>query len=193
MRPDEVVLQRATFNPKVRDYWLLSGAVLLITTCVFSPLVIVWFLVGRAITQRYLDRMSCVLTERTLKVSKGLFVRVEKTVPLDKITDLGMVQGPIMRIFDVEALSIETAGSSGAGASLVQLAGIEGAREFRDAVLEQRDRITLEGPSARPLAAGAPAPGAESSAPQAKDHALLSEIRDGLGRIEALMRERRES
>lgn len=189
MRADEVILREAEFNPKVRDYWLLSGAIGLFATCIFSPLAILWYILGRPLVQRYLDRMSCILTDKTLKVQKGIFTRVEKSVPLDKITDLGMVQGPIMRLFGVEALSIETAGggTGPGGASQVQLAGILDAREFRDAVLEQRDRVAIEN---RQSILGAPSAAAPAAEAQGADVSVLEDIRASLGRIEEMMRER---
>ena len=58
-------------------------------------------MMGMWLTGRYLERMECILTKRTLIVRMGFFVRVEKTIPLDKITDLGMVEGPLMRVFDI--------------------------------------------------------------------------------------------
>ena len=178
---DDHIIRDAQFNPRVRSYWLLGGTLGLAATIVGIVLVPVWIIAGRWITGRYLDRMSCTLTERTLKVRKGLLVRVEKTVPLDKITDLGLVQGPIMRYFDVEAISIETAGQSGTG-PLVRLAGIVDARGFRDAVLRQRDLIAAEATDERtrtmPVMTGTPTVGAGAEA-------LLADIRDTLRRIES--------
>ena len=98
---EETYIQKAEFNPKVCTYWLLSGAIILTATIVGIPLLILWFPIGFAFTKRYLDRMECLLTDKALKVKKGIFVRIEKTIPLEKITDMGMVQGPIMRCFDL--------------------------------------------------------------------------------------------
>ena len=117
---DDRVLLEAEFNPNVKTYWLLSGVIILLVCVVTIPLIPVWWILGMAFTDRYLSSLSCVLTERNLKVSKGVFVRQEKTVPLEKITDLGLVQGPIMRHLELEALSVETAGGTTAGA-LVQM------------------------------------------------------------------------
>ena len=181
---DERVLLEAEFNPKVCTYWLLSGGLILAVSVVGLPLAPLWFIVGTALTRRYLDRMACILTDRSLKVSKGWLVRVEKTVPLDKITDLGMVQGPIMRWLDIEALSIETAGQSSQGA-LVRMTGIRNARGFRDAVLRQRDAVATR--------LGAPAEGEAPGAPRAAsglDGAVLTDIRDTLHRIEGTRGER---
>jgi putative membrane protein len=178
--PQEKVLWEAEFNPKVRTYWLLSGMIILAVTIAGIPLIPVWYLVGLALTERYLRRMRCTLSERTLQVEKGIFNRVEKTVPLEKITDLGLQQGPIMRYLGIESLSVETAGQSSQGA-LLKLMGVVEARRFRDAVLEQRDKMmaaSTEDSQVRPQ---------PSSAATGSSDELLADIRDTLHRIESRM------
>lgn len=172
--PTGEVLWDAEFNPTVRTYWLLSGALILFATIIGIPLLILWFAIGNYLTGRYLSYMRCTLTTRSLQFSKGMFVRVEKTVPLDKITDIGLVHGPIMRYLGLRALSIETAGQSGPGA-LVRVTGIVDTEDFRQAVLSQRDKVveTLAGSADTTR----PAAGAEA------DHVLV-DIRDTLRRIE---------
>ena len=129
-------------------------------------------------TGRYLARLECLLTEQSLIVRKGIFVRVEKTVPLDKITDLGMVQGPIMRYLNIEKVTVETAGQSSQGA-LIGLYGIKDAAEFRDAVLAQRDSLRLVAGSS---------PGPELLEEETGGiHDVLISIRDSLSRIETVM------
>lgn len=169
-------LAQATFNPDVRKYWLLGGTFTLLVTLIGIPLLPLWWLLGMWITGRYLERLECTLTKRTLIVKRGFFVRVEKTIPLDKITDLGMVEGPLMRAFDIQALSIETAGSTSQGA-LVKLYGIENAEAFRDTVLDQRDRM-LEKESGEVPAAIPNTP--VDSGFNAEAVVLLREIRDEL-------------
>ena len=173
---EEKIIWDAEFNDSVTSYWLLNGALI----CVVSVFGIValpfWYIIGKSLTRRYLASHRCTLTDRSLKVSKGIWVQTEKTVPLDRITDLGIVQGPIMRYLDIEALSVETAGQSSAS-SLVQLAGIKEGRKFRDAVLKQRDTV---------VGSNEDKPAATSSAPSNDgEHVqLLKEIRDTLIRIE---------
>lgn len=174
------VIWDAEFNPKVKTYWLMGGALILFVTVVGILLLPIWFLIGNNLTGRYLKRMRCVLSEKALHVSKGMFVRVEKTVPLEKITDLGLVQGPLMRYLGIEALKVETAGQSGQGA-LVQLIGLVETRKFRDAVLNQRDQLAATRPPEK-QETGLPAP---SIAPSADP--VLLEIRDSLRRIEGLI------
>jgi putative membrane protein len=178
MRETRTLIE-AEFNPKVRSYWLLNGVFILLATIVGVVLIPFWWIFGQWITARYLERMSCTLTEKSLKVERGILVRKEMTVPLDKITDVGLVEGPIMRWLDLQAVRIETAGQSTAGAA-IQLVGVRNARDFRDAVLEQRDVV------ADRLAEGGVAAERVLSAPAADDATLgvLGEIRDTLRRIE---------
>ncbi len=180
---DDVVLVEAEFNRKVRGYWLLSGTVLLVLTIVGVVLLPFWLLLGHFLTERYLQRMSCTLTERSLKVTRGILVRQEMTVPLDKITDVGLVEGPIMRYMDLQAVKIETAGQSTAGAA-VQLVGIVNARQFRDTVLRQRDKVSDRGGAVAALPAGGTSPSGESALGNSETRLLLTEIRDALVRIE---------
>ena len=176
---DETIILEAKFNKKTGFYWLLSGAVIMVLTVVGIPVLALWLPFGMLLTGRYLDRMECLLTDKTLKVGKGLLTRVEKTIPLEKITDMGMVQGPIMRMLDLHKLTVETAGQSGPG-SLVSLTGIVGATEFRAAVLRQRDVLAKGGRAER----------APSDSSQPSQIELLTEIRDSLRRLEDKLGER---
>ena len=83
-----------------------------------------------------------------------------------------------MRYFDIEALSVETAGNS-SGMSLVQLTGIKDGRAFRDLVLAQRDKVTLASPSAPTVSSPHASLAASDQTVQ-----LLTEIRDTMRNIE---------
>ncbi len=181
---NEKVVWEAEFNPAVKMYWLLSGALVCVFTIVGIVFLPVWLIVGSIITGKYLASHKCTLTNRSLKFSKGVLVRQEKTVPLDRITDVGLTQGPIMRAMDIEALSVETAGQSSVG-SLISLAGIKDGRKFRDAVLKQRDLVVG---SDEIRSESAPA---HTSAPAAGNNEVLEQIRDTLVRIEAAIKETR--
>ncbi len=175
---EEKTVIAAKFNPRVCTYWLISTTVVLTLTVIGIPFLLLWLPLGLFLTRRYLSRMECILTEKDLKVNKGMFVRVEKTIPLDKITDLGMVQGPIMRHFDIHQITVETAGQSSQG-PLVALTGIVNVKQFRELVLKQRD-ILREGHSTKQ-----PAP-AEQPIPT--DDKVLVQIKDALLRIEQLLK-----
>jgi len=138
------------------------------------------FFAARAYYRVYFDKLECTLTERHLFVGRGILFRQEKAIPLDRITDMSMNQGPLLRYLDLEAMGVETAGQSGgaSGGALVRLVGIAGSREFRAAVLEQRDRVSSHQAAPHEGGSGEPAPG------DSRTVELLTEIRDGLARIE---------
>jgi len=171
---DEIIIAEAQFNRKVKTYWLLSGALICIASIVGIIVLPFWFLLGNYFTERYLQRLSCVLTDRSLKVGRGIFVRLVKTVRLAQITDLALIEGPIMCYFGLQAVKVETAGGSSPGA-LITLIGIVDAREFRDTVLRQRDAVA---------SAVLSVPTQADSVAAAQDDALLREIHDTLLRIE---------
>jgi putative membrane protein len=175
---EERVIWDAEFNPHVTTYWLLNGALIMTASVVGIPLLPIWFIVGWTITGRYLKSHRCTLTNRSVKVARGVFTKREQTVPLDRITDVGLVQGPVMRLFDIEALTIETAGQTTPG-SLLQLAGIKDGRNFRDAVLKQRDLVVgSEEDRQQQSTSQTPEPASDNHT------ALLEDIRDTLRRIE---------
>ena len=170
-------IRQAEFDPKVRTYWLISGMLVCVVTLVGIPLLLLWIPIGLIVTGRHLKRMECVLTDKALKVKKGIMVQVEKTIPLEKITDMAMVQGPVMRYFDIYKLTVETAGQSSPGA-LVALTGIVDAKSFREAVLAQRDLVS--GQIATHPSSVEPPSGSSQAA-------TLVEVRDSLLRIEQLL------
>lgn len=196
---EERILKEASFTPEAIKYHTLSATIgsaiifviialaLAIPTFGFSLILLTVPLGVWSISQwyytLYFQKLSCVLTARKLKISKGLLFRTEKAIPLDKITDMQMNQGPLMRHLDLESMSVETAGNAGSsGGALVSLVGIRDSREFREAVLTQRDRVVgSQDLSDRPAA---PASGT-SEAASSEALTVLTEIRDTLGRIES--------
>ena len=171
---EETVLKEATFDSAVKYYVILAAIPLTLIIVGIPFLLIVLPLVYLIRTIEYRN-IQCTLLERSLRVRRGVFNKVEKTIPLDKITDLGVLQGPVMRYCGVDAINVETAGQSGVGSALVNLVGIRDAKAFRDAVLEQRDR----------LADGKIAPASsEAKGTSSESNEIFREIRDTLVRIE---------
>jgi putative membrane protein len=131
-------IKQATFNPKVRNYWTVVCVLVSAVGIVLTPLVaiVVWL-----VSRKILNAMSASLLERKLVVKRGIIFVVEKSIPLEKITDVALSQGPVMRFFDLYRLSFETAGQSAEGA-LVSLIGINDAEIFREAILKQKDSLS---------------------------------------------------
>lgn len=63
-------------------------------------------------------------------------------MPLDKIQDLTFKEGPLLRYLGLSILKVETAGGSAQGQADLTLVGIKDASNFRNQVLEQRDKVT---------------------------------------------------
>ena len=140
MANTENIIAVADFDPKVKTYWLVLGLFIGLVTVVgivLIPLVVIIILL---MSQRILDAMSAELFERKLVVKRGVFVKVEKSIPLEKITDVSLTQGPLMRYFGLYKLDFETAGQSGEGA-LVSLLGVVDAINFRETILAQKDSL----------------------------------------------------
>ena len=184
MRTSEpAILLEAEFDPKVKSYWIWQPVLALILIIVTIPIALLYMLIARFFIDRYLENLRCALTERTLDIKKGIFNKTESTIPLEKITDLQLFQGPVMRFFGLHGFKVETAGqSSPTGGSLVNIIGIVDTKAFRQAVLEQRDRVS-SGQAALPAAR---TPTREAGDPQTT--VLLTEIRDSLQRIERSFR-----
>jgi putative membrane protein len=135
----DTVLLTGSFNPRLKTYMLFQCIGVLMISVVGIPLLLLIPVISMVINRHYLA-LSCEMTEKFLKVRKGVFVKIEKNVPLEQITDMGIVEGPLMRLLGIKALSVETAGQSSQGA-LVKLLALDEIEEFRDKVLRQRDNL----------------------------------------------------
>ncbi|MDX1641707.1 MAG: PH domain-containing protein [Balneolaceae bacterium] len=140
-------LIEAQFNPKIKTY--INALVILISCLTIVGIIFVpfWLIFGRMYLNRYFDSLFCELTTRALKFKKGVLFQVERTIPLDKIQDLTFREGPLLRHFGLSILKVETAGQSVQGGTDMSLIGIVDAREFREKVIDQRDKITDLGSS----------------------------------------------
>lgn len=167
---------------------LWTGALIAVVMIVTVPLVIPWLIFGPIYARLLHQSYRAVLTERDLHVKAGVWFKSEKTIPLEKITDLTRFEGPLMRRMGVQGLAVETAGQSTPG-PLVRLIGIVDSAEFRNAVLEQRDRLRD-----RPRAVAAVPGQAQTSRPAAPEPKAedpgLAEIHATLLRIERLLKDR---
>jgi putative membrane protein len=132
----------AEFNPLIRPYLVLQGALILAMTIVGIPLAIIWVLgVGQWWARHYFDKLECHLDDRKLRYKKGILVSVEKTIPLENIQDVTFIEGPILRHFHLSTLKFETAGSGAGQANDMHLTGIIDAHEFRNRILAARDAL----------------------------------------------------
>jgi len=144
MNSESDLIQRAEFNPKIKTYLLLVGVFLMTITLIGIPLIIFWVLgLGQYYSRRYYDNLKCELKHHHLEFSKGVFFKIEKTIPLDNIQDLTFLENPFLNYLDLRILKIETAGQSDpSGGSDMKLIGIIKSSDFKEKVLRQRELIS---------------------------------------------------
>ena len=166
-------IREAEFDRRLMSWARVLVSLIMLITVVGAPLIPFWLLWSISYAPKALNRMSARLTPRGLEVEMGVYFRKESTIPLDRITDIKLHDDPLMRMYGLRAIRVETAGQSGANASSEgNLIGIVDAEEFRDAILLQRELVTG-------------APSATAAVSVADDTALLSEIRDLLKSIDS--------
>jgi len=147
------LVEQAEFNPRIKTYLLWVIALFIFITVIGIPLLILWFLgLGQYISKRYYSNLTCRLTERHLEFKKGVLFKVEKTIPLENIQDLTFIQNPLLNLFDLRILKIETAGNSNPRGSDMKLIGILNTSDFKKKVLEQRELLKKrEQPNSKPI------------------------------------------
>ena len=117
-------------------------------------------------------------TEMTWK--RGVWFMGTGIVPYNRITNVDIVQGPLMRIFGISDLRIQTAGYSAQAQAEIRIEGIEEPEEVRELIMAQvRGRPSV-----------AATTGGEETAPAPED-AVLAELR-AIRRVLERMAEKEE-
>lgn len=143
MRSNTIIIQKAEFNPTISTYILLVVSFFLLISIVGIPILFIWLLgVGQYVSKRYYESLECNLTNHHLEFKKGVFFRIEKTIPLENIQDLTFIENPLLKYFDLRILKIETAGQSNPQGSDMKLIGIIDSAKFKDEVLHQRELLS---------------------------------------------------
>ena len=84
-----------------------------------------------------------VLTERALRIRRGLILIRETTITYANIQNISLQQGPLERMFSVSNIKVETAGGGGADSKTDSLGhsglieGVEDADSLRDLMMAQ--------------------------------------------------------
>jgi membrane protein YdbS with pleckstrin-like domain len=173
---------RATFNPLIRPYLVVTIGLQMAVTVVLLPVALLWFCgLGQWWARHYFHRLECELSTQTLRYRKGILFQVEKTIPLENIQDVTFIEGPVLKRFNLSILKFETAGQSAGQAHDMKLVGIERAHDFRSQILARREVLKRGAPH-------------RVETPAAGDESLLvlKAILLKLGELETLMKSRRE-
>ncbi len=141
---EEQVIAKATFNEKVKVYIFLVVTFYLIMTFFGIALLPFWlFGLGQWLSNKFFHTLSCELTNKNLKFSKGIILHIEKTIPLENIQDLAFIGGPVLRYFGLTHLKIETAGGGGSHhrQNIMSIIGVNDAEKLKVMILDQREQV----------------------------------------------------
>ena len=144
---EELILREATFNPKVKTYIFFVVLFFLFTSVIGILIIPIWiFGLGQWMSGKFFKTLSCQITNKNLKFSKGLILHIEKTIPVENIQDLSFIGGPILRYFGLTVIKIETAGGGGGNhnQNMMSMLGINDAESFKTDILLQREKVIHE-------------------------------------------------
>jgi len=151
------------FDRKIIVYWWIMANLGLLVTFVGIIAMVVWLPFGWIVHRKQFEHMSGALTDRSINMRMGWLFKKQQNIPLDKLTDVSIHEGPILNAFGVVRMQFETA-----GAAPFILTGVKNSDQFRDLVLQQRDSLVST---------------PQQSAPSDDSNDVLVEIRDILQQI----------
>ena len=143
------------FKPSVAlTTWFIIDfllVILLILTCTIVPVIIAsasdWIITGLSLTgmlilivifvawvRLYYASMWYELKDDEMSWKRGVWFRRTGIVPYNRITNLDVIQGPVMRRLGISTLSIQTAGYSGQAVPEIRIEGIEHADDLRELI-----------------------------------------------------------
>jgi len=160
---DRGQIMAVEFDRKIIVYWWIMANLGLLVTFVGIIAMVVWIPFGWIVHKKQYEHMSGALTDRSINMRMGWLFKKQQNIPLDKLTDVSIHEGPILNAFGVVRMQFETA-----GAAPFILTGVKNSDQFRDLVLQQRDSLI-----------SAP----QQSAPSDDSNDVLVEIRDILQQI----------
>ena len=135
-------------RPRVARYFYWSSTLMLGVVGLFMWVVGVIIAVVYALTfGPWLSRKQAEVLEYRLEgtyvfVHQGVFFIKRKTIPLDRITDIILAQGPLLRHFGLWRLDIQTAGS-GQQRAEASLYGLTDPEQAKQCILSARDAAVL--------------------------------------------------
>jgi putative membrane protein len=127
-------------------YWsstLMLGGIGLLTWGVGVIVAVVYALTfGPWLSRKQAEVLEYRLEKSYVFVHQGVFFIKRKTIPLDRITDIILAQGPLLRHFGLWRLDIQTAGS-GQQRAEASLYGLTDPERTKELILSARDAAAL--------------------------------------------------
>ncbi len=135
-------------RPQIARYFYWSGILMTALIGVFifgfgalAALVYAWTF-GPWLSRKQAAVLDYQLRESHLFVHQGVFFVKRKSIPLDRITDIVLAQGPLLRFFGIWRLDIQTAGSGQQQAEAC-LYGLVDPEQIKEKILQARDHISI--------------------------------------------------
>ena len=160
---DSGQIMAVEFDKKIIIYWWIMANFGLMISFIGIPLMLIWIPFGWLVHVRQYEHMSGGLTDRSLNMRMGWIFKKQQNIALDKLTDVSISEGPVLKAFGVVKMQFETA-----GAAPFILTGVKNSNQFRDLVLQHRDSLVSN---------------SQQSAPSADSNNVLVEIRELLKEI----------
>ncbi len=132
------------FNPWEDARYILLGAIVFLIVVLIALLI--WI-------PMYYSRLVYGITDDEVVWSRGVIFRKTSIVPYTKITNVDIAQGPIMRIFGIYNLHVQTAGYSAQqrGKSEISILGVKDHERLRTLIMDNVRNIKGTGAPARPM------------------------------------------
>ncbi|MFA6225776.1 MAG: PH domain-containing protein [Methanoregula sp.] len=134
----------------------------------------------------YYQSMSYELHEDEMRWKRGVWFRTTGIIPYNRITNLDIRQGPVMRWLNISSLSIQTAGYSGQSVPEIRIEAIEHAEELRELI---RTLVRQSGSSVHNDGTGTSAP-VQSATGSTGSMSTNLLMRDALKKIRSLLEQK---
>lgn len=138
-------------SPALIPWFIIDFLLLVVFTSLFvlvplllseSPQIFLWALGGLVVlmvlfiiwTRLYYDSMWYELHDDEMRWKRGVIFRRTGIVPYNRITNIDIRQGPVMRALEISTLSIQTAGYSGQAQAEIRIEAIIHAEELRELI-----------------------------------------------------------
>ena len=139
------------------------------------------------------DTTWYVLTDRSLRIRRGILSIHETTISFENVQNVEVRQGPVQRYFEIADVIVTTAGggarhskgeaSTSTGAHVGILQGLADAQAVRDLILDRVKRSRSSGLGDERQGPVVPAPGLPAAALSPSHMEILREIRDVARRL----------
>ncbi|WP_421909973.1 PH domain-containing protein [Methanolacinia petrolearia] len=115
--------------------WIIPVFENTLLNIIVLALLIISLLVTVVWNSLYYKSIVYHLNETEMTWKRGVWFRQTGIVPYNRITNVDIVQGPLMRIFGISNLRIQTAGYSAQNVAEIRITGIEEPEPLREMIM----------------------------------------------------------